>query len=130
MKSSLRELNFSTHQTPIRNGSTRGGDYATEQIDKYNQTNPRRKLEQSLSRNLANQIFSNENCKLSLLFARFSNKLDQNKNEVYESQLRVRVKTFDREDYQNTLTVKMGMMTPSPSHNQILHIELTDESNQ
>jgi len=114
MKSSLRELNFSTHQTPIRNGSTRGGDYATEQIDKYN-TNTRRKLEQSLSRNIPNQIFSNENYK--------------NQSEVYESQLRVRVKTFDREDYQNTLTVKMGMMTPSPSHNQILHIELTDESN-
>lgn len=56
--------------------------------------------------------------------------LDTNKNEVYESQLRVRVKSFDREDYQNTLTIKMGMMTPSPSHNQILHIELTDESNQ
>ncbi len=61
MKSSLRELNFSTHQTPIRNGSVRGGDYATEQIDKYN-TNPRRKLEQSLSRNIQNQVFSNDNC--------------------------------------------------------------------
>lgn len=114
MKNNMRQFDFG-NQTPLRTSHINNGEFYTSQKDKYNTTN--RQLSHSLANitNVANVVMNSE--------------AYHNQKDVYENQIGVLIKSTDRQDYQNNLTIKLSMLNPSPSHTQILHIELTDESN-
>ena len=56
--------------------------------------------------------------------------LDLNQKEIYVNSFPIKIKGHDREEFQTMLILKMSLINPNLSHNQILHIEITEPSNQ
>lgn len=49
--------------------------------------------------------------------------------EIYEASIPVKIKSLEREDWSTYLVLKIIYNQTSQAHGQILHIELTDETN-
>jgi len=53
-----------------------------------------------------------------------------NQKEIYENQIPITIKSTEREDWTTYLNLKISFVQAQKSHNQMLHLELTDDANK
>ena len=123
IRNSFKRLDFPAI-TPLKSNMSQN-DFCSAQKQKY---------EIPLKMNQGSFLQTSDACKKFEFLTFFNNKFFfyqvNNQKEIYENQIPIMIKSTEREDWTTYLNLKISFVQAQKSHNQMLHLELTDDANK